>query len=42
MYKYKLLYASVVASLLVTPISYADTIKFWTMEIQPERMEIQE
>ena len=42
MFKHKLLYISVVASVLVMPVSHADTIKFWTMEIQPERMEIQE
>lgn len=42
MYKHKLLYSSIVATVLVSPISHADTIKFWTMEIQPERMAIQE
>jgi len=42
MFKHKLLYASVAAAVLIAPSTYADTIKFWTMEIQPERMAIQE
>ena len=33
---------AVAASLLAAPIANADTIKFWTMEIQPDRMEKQE
>ena len=41
MYKYKLLSAAVLASVISMPVS-ADSIKFWTMEIQPERMAIQE
>jgi len=41
MFKYKLLSAAVLASAIAMPVS-ADSIKFWTMEIQPERMEIQE
>ncbi len=41
MFKYKLLSAAVLASAIAMPVN-ADTIKFWTMEIQPERMAIQE
>lgn len=33
---------AVLASFLVAPLANADTIKFWTMEIQPDRMERQE
>ncbi len=42
MFKTKLLSAAVIASAMAIPVSHADTIKFWTMEIQPERMAIQE
>ena len=42
MYKRKLLSASVIVGALVLPVSHADTIKFWTMEIQPDRMAIQQ
>ena len=42
MYKRKLLSVSVIMAALAMPVSYADTIKFWTMEIQPDRMAIQE
>jgi len=43
MLKRKLSIASLVAAVLAMPaISQADTIKFWTMEIQPDRMAIQE
>ena len=41
MFKYKLLSAAVLASAISLPVN-ADSIKFWTMEIQPERMAIQE
>jgi len=41
MYKYKLLSAAVLAAAVSMPVN-ADSIKFWTMEIQPERMAIQE
>ena len=41
MFKYKLLSAAVLASAIALPVN-ADSIKFWTMEIQPERMAIQE
>ena len=41
MFKYKLLSAAVLASVIAMPVN-ADSIKFWTMEIQPDRMEIQE
>jgi len=33
---------AVLASLLTAPLVHADTIKFWTMEIQPDRMATQE
>ncbi len=33
---------AVLASVLAAPLANADTIKFWTMEIQPDRMERQE
>ncbi len=42
MFKNKLLTASAVLTALAMPVSHADTIKFWTMEIQPERMAIQQ
>lgn len=42
MFKHKLLSASVLAAVLAMPVSQADTIQFWTMEIQPDRMAIQE
>jgi len=41
MFKYKLLSAAILASAIAMPVN-ADTIKFWTMEIQPDRMATQE
>ena len=42
MFKKSALSIAVLTSAMVAPFASADTIKFWTMEIQPERMEVQE
>ncbi len=42
MQKYKLALSAAAVALAMSASANADTIKFWTMEIQPERMEIQE
>jgi len=42
MIKKHVLTVAVMASILAAPLAKADTIKFWTMEVQPERMETQE
>lgn len=42
MFRKSALSAAVLATVLAAPLVSADTIKFWTMEIQPDRMERQE
>ncbi len=42
MIRKSLVSAAVLTAVLAAPLASADTIKFWTMEIQPDRMERQE